>query len=207
MGRGLQAHDDADRPRAHLGVGRAAGLAHAMDLVERLAPQLGLRRRPAPAGRRAAGRPAPPRPRSASNSPGPKSELTCSTPRPARFMPVAMPNSSASRALSEGVKRPSARLVLGGARRREAHGAGAQRLLGEARHLLDLALVRHLVMVGAALAHDVEAQRAVRQLRRHVDRAAHRSRAHRDIAGRTPSRTSRPRSAPCRGCPRRLPSG
>ena len=42
MGRGLQPHDDADRPRAHLRVGRAAGLAHAVDLVERLAPQLGL---------------------------------------------------------------------------------------------------------------------------------------------------------------------
>ena len=64
--------------------------------------------------------------------------------------------------------------MLGGARRREAHGAGTQRLLGEARHLLDFALVRCLFVLGAAFAHDIEAQRAVRQLRRHVDRAAHR---------------------------------
>ena len=67
-----------------------------------------------------------------------------------------------------------ARLVLGGARRREAHRARAQRLLGEARHLLDLALVRHFGVLGAALAHDVEAQRAVRQLGRDIDGPAHR---------------------------------
>ena len=57
-------------------------------------------------------------------------------------------------------------LVLGGARGGDAERAGAQRLLDQPRHLLALALVRHLGMVGAAIAHDVEAQRAVRQLRR-----------------------------------------
>ena len=81
MGGGLQPHDHADRPRADLRVGGAALRAHAMHLVERLAPQLGLRHRPAPAGTES-GRPASlAAASSASNSPGPKSELTCSTPR------------------------------------------------------------------------------------------------------------------------------
>ncbi len=42
MRRRLEAHDDADRPRAHLRIGHAAAAAHGVDLVERLAPQLGL---------------------------------------------------------------------------------------------------------------------------------------------------------------------
>ncbi len=41
-------------------------------------------------------------------------------------------------------------------------------------HLLDLALGRDFGVFGAAIAHHVEAQRAVRQLRGHVDRAVHR---------------------------------
>jgi len=66
-----------------------------------------------------------------------------------------------------------ARLVLGGARGRDAERAGAQRLGDQPGHLLALALVRHLGVVGAALAHDVEAQRAVRQLGADVDGARH----------------------------------
>ena len=42
MRRRLEAHDHADRPRADLRVGGAALGAHAVNLVERLAPQLGL---------------------------------------------------------------------------------------------------------------------------------------------------------------------
>ncbi len=68
-----------------------------------------------------------------------------------------------------------ARLVLGGARGRDAECAGPQCLFDQTGHLLALALVRHLGMVGSALAHDVEAQRAVWQLSRHVNGAGHRA--------------------------------
>ncbi len=111
---------------------------------------------------------------SASNSPGPKSELTCSTPRPARFMPVAMPRSSASRALSEGVKRPSRALCL--VVRDVVKPMAPARSASSVRRAISAIsrCVRHLFVVGAALAHDIEAQRAMWQLRRHVDCAAHR---------------------------------
>ena len=111
MRRGLQPHDDADRPRADLRVGRAARLAHAMDLVERLAPQLGLgvdlhqQAGERPAGQRRSGFQ---RLELARAEVGIDLQHAAS----ARFMPAAMPKSSASRALSEGVKRPSLALCL-----------------------------------------------------------------------------------------------
>ena len=62
--------------------------------------------------------------------------------------------------------------VQDGARRREAEGAGLQRLAHERGHLLDV-LGRGLLVLRAALAHHVGAHRAVGYLGADVDRAGH----------------------------------
>ena len=174
MDGGLESHDHADRPRAHLRIGLVAGGAHAMDLASVSRHRSGWAS--TWTSRQESGRPASvAAASSASNSPGPKSELTSITPRPARLMPCGDAQELGLARRERGREASVAGLVLGGARGGEAHGAGAQCFLGEARHLLDLAFARDLVMLGAAIAHDVEAQCAMRQLRRHVDGTGHRA--------------------------------
>ena len=172
MGRGLQPHDDADRPRAHLRVGQRAppGARRGSGRASRATAWAG--HRPAPAGRRgpAGQRGGFQRLELARAEVGIDLQHAAAGALHAGGDAQKLGLAGAERGREAAVLG----LVLGGARGGEAQGAGAQRLLGEARHLLDLALVRHLGMVGAALAHDVEAQRAVRQLGRHIDRAAHR---------------------------------
>ena len=173
MRRRLQPHDDTDRPRADLRVGEPPGLAHAVDLVERLAPQLGLG---VDLHQQARQRPAGERGRCLQRFELARPEVGIDLQHAAaRALHAGGDAQKLGLAGAErGREAAVLGLVLGGARGREAHRAGAQGLLGEARHLLDLALARHLGMVGAAIAHDVEAQRAVRQLGRDIDGPAHR---------------------------------
>ena len=69
-------------------------------------------------------------------------------------------------------RRPRAGLVLHRARRREAERPGAHRLRHQVGHRRDLAVGRDLA-VRPALAHHEHPQRAVRQLRAHVDVVRH----------------------------------
>ena len=61
-------------------------------------------------------------------------------------------------------------LVRVGARGREAERACAYRLFGQAAHLGDVLRVCRFA-TDAALAHDIDAQRMMRDLRRDIDRA------------------------------------
>ncbi len=83
-----------------------------------------------------------------------------------------MPASSASSALWPGDQLAGRGLMRIGARGRKAEGAGADRRLGQAAHLGDVVRGGGLA-VDAALAHDIDAQRMMRDLRRDIDRPRH----------------------------------
>ena len=101
-----------------------------------------------------------------------KSLFMPKAPRPASPSARPMPNSSASSAKCPGNQFAGIGLVRIGARGGEAERAGAHRLLGQAAHLGDV-LGRRRLAVDAALAHDIDAQRMMRHLRRDIDRARH----------------------------------
>ena len=173
MDGGFEPHDHADRPAADLRVGLVSRRAHAMDVAQRLAPEIGLGiDLDQQAGERAAGQ----RCRRFQRLELAGAEVGVDLDHAATGTPDALRDAQklglAGR--ERGREASVAGLVLGGARSREAHGTGAQCLLGEARHLLDLAPGRHFGVLGAAIAHDVEAQCAVWQLGGDVDRAVHR---------------------------------
>ena len=112
----------------------------------------------------------------------------------ARPSPIAsaMPSSSASAAVRLGVNRPSAARCLRRARGREAERAGLERLDHEPSHLADLVGGGHLGVVGAAVAHHVEAQRGVRHLGADVHDPRRARRARRGTRGSDSHRKSMP---------------
>ena len=173
MRRRLEAHDDADRPGAHLRIGDAARPAHGVDLVERLAPQPGLG---IDLNQQAGERPARQLGGRIERLELARTEIRVDLQHaaPGALHALGDAQQLGLAGAERGRETAVARLVLGGARRGEAHGAGMQRFLGEAGHLLDLAFGRDFGMLGAAITHHVEAQRAVWELRGHVDRAIHR---------------------------------
>ncbi|MEI9987168.1 MAG: hypothetical protein WDN69_30880 [Aliidongia sp.] len=115
-----------------------------------------------------------------------------------------MPISSASSARSEGVGSPLDAAVVERARRGETDCPGAHRLLGQVPHPSDI-VGRGRFKLRAALAHDEDAQRAMRQLGTEIDIA--RPCFERVEIGRealpVPGQTLMQRRAP--ECPRRLP--
>ena len=173
MRRRLESHDHADRPRTHLGIGHAAGLTHAMDLVQRLAPELrlgvDLDQQTGEGASRELGRGF-----QRFKLAGPEIRVDLQHAAAGTLHALGDAEQLGLAGAERRREAAVARLVLGRARRGEAHCTGAQRLLGEPRHLLDLAFGRHFGVIGAAVAHHVEAQRAVWQLCGHVDGALHR---------------------------------
>ena len=116
--------------------------------------------------------------------------------------------SSGSRAERLGIGRPSFARCLVVREVVKPSAPAAQRLLEQGAHARAISAVgRHLVVVGAALAHHVEAQRRVRHLRADVDRVRRRVERVEVFGEGLPVEARRPRPARCRGCPRRLPSG
>ena len=83
-------------------------------------------------------------------------------------MACAIAVSSAASAFNVGMWRPSRVRWFKRARRGKAERAGADACLGQRRHLLAIMLRRPLA-IGAALAHDIDAQRRVWHLRGDVD--------------------------------------
>ena len=156
MDGGLEPHDHADRPAADLRIGLAARGAHAMDVGQRVSPQLGLGiDLDQQAGKRAARQ----RRRRFQRLELAGAEVGVHLDHAAAgaFDTLRNAQQLGLAGRQRGREASVAGLVLGRPRGREAHGAGAQRLLGEARHLLDFALGRHFGVLGAAVAHDIEA--------------------------------------------------
>ena len=82
----------------------------------------------------------------------------------------AMPSSSSAVAVRLGVWRPSDERCATVRDVVKPSAPASMRLGREPAHRRDLVGGRHLVVVGAAVAHDVAAQRGVRDLRADVDR-------------------------------------
>ena len=129
-----------------------------------------------------------------------------SSPRRPRRIAAAIATSSSSAAPQVGIVPAVERLVVDGARGREAERAGAGCPRPPARPSRAMSASRRRLAVGAALAHDVDAQRARAAPGPRRRRRSGARRAHRGIAESSPSSTAGPRSARPRGCPRRLPS-
>ena len=128
------------------------------------------------------------------------------TPRPVSAIAVGDREQLVARRVAVPMFAPSLGAVHVGAGGGEADRAGLEPAR-RARPSRQLVVGRRLVRVGAALAHHVGAQRGVRRCARRGRAVTVGARARRGTRGTSPSPTSAPRRARCRGCPRRPRAG
>ncbi len=206
IARQLEPEQQADRPRRDLRRDRSPRARCLRELVQRLAPALGtavaLRHRERDRTFRVVGDPQHHRQIFVDRR---LSSTNCSTPAPCPRIAPAMAVSSSSPAFRVGVKSPVEVRWLMRARRGEAERAGPHRVGGKRGHRA-VVFGRRRLAPRAALAHHIDAQRRMRQLRADVDVVSRASTASSCSRGSSPTPTACRRSAPAPGCPRRPPS-
>ena len=171
MERGLEPEQDPDRARRDLRLHRQARRVRGGDVPERGAPRVGRRVALSERDRHRAPR--------LPHHLAEQLPLLLATREVRDHLEHALPRLAEHAADAEELVRarrearreaPVARAVILGARGREAERARAHGVAHDAPHRLDLGRRRRRLVVGAALAHHVEAQRRVRHLRAHVER-------------------------------------